>query len=260
MANNLEIAAFKGSFCFGEGLKIPCYVLGSERIIRKDSLILFLGDVYSFLMSPNPPADCSERDKVRHKLFVQSFPKDLIKKLYGPIRFSCLSDTLSMSDPKKSQEEGYNVSILMEVCDAVFAMRDQGSILKKDPLVKRCNALMRSLAGVGVCALVDEVTQNVGGRESLERIFERTFRGMTGDDFTLNRLALSIHCLKDSPFSLEDPLFLTEIRSWTKAEMLLREKSGADYPSFLASLGALVRVSDSWGDFLDHLDKAFPSE
>ncbi len=70
---------------------------------------------------------------------------------------------------------GYQAEILPMVCDVYLEARKAGKILKsQEPVAEICEILVRSLAKVGIIALVDEATgyQEVRARDELRRILE----------------------------------------------------------------------------------------
>jgi hypothetical protein len=58
-----------------------------------------------------------------------------------------------------SPATGYEATILPDLCEAVLAARQEGT-LRADQLhiAKRCEILVRGLARVGIIALIDEAT------------------------------------------------------------------------------------------------------
>ena len=71
---------------------------------------------------------------------------------------------------------GYRAEVLPLVCDVYLAAREQRNVLTKaqEPTAAICEILVRSLAKVGIIALVDEATgyQEVRARDELQRILE----------------------------------------------------------------------------------------
>ena len=72
---------------------------------------------------------------------------------------------------------GYPATLLVDVCNAVLAARDEGALTKQqDHIATRCGILIRALATVGIIALVDEATgyQRVREKRALATILERS--------------------------------------------------------------------------------------
>lgn len=70
---------------------------------------------------------------------------------------------------------GYRAEILPLVCDVYLEARTSGKILRsQEPIADICEILVRSLARVGIIALVDEATgyQEIRARDELQRILE----------------------------------------------------------------------------------------
>jgi hypothetical protein len=71
---------------------------------------------------------------------------------------------------------GYQAEILPLVCDVYLAARKEGRLLQSQvPIAEMSEILVRSLARVGIIALVDEATgyQEVRARDELQRILEK---------------------------------------------------------------------------------------
>lgn len=73
-------------------------------------------------------------------------------------------------------QEGYDATILPLVCDLYLKAREAGVITKSNQLetAKKAEVLVRSLAKVGIIALVDEATgyQDARAKDALAKIFE----------------------------------------------------------------------------------------
>jgi hypothetical protein len=66
----------------------------------------------------------------------------------------------------------YPAEVLAEICEAVLSARDAGRFAHDNPIVARCDRLLRGFARVGLVALVDEATgyQADRKRDELQKI------------------------------------------------------------------------------------------
>ncbi len=72
-------------------------------------------------------------------------------------------------------KEGYDATILPIVCDIYLRAREEGALVgKQQNTAQKAEILIRSLAKVGIVALVDEVTgyQDARAKDALAKIFE----------------------------------------------------------------------------------------
>jgi hypothetical protein len=73
--------------------------------------------------------------------------------------------------------EGYRAEIVPLVCETYLSARDAGVITLPGQMkvVKACDIIMRSLAKLGIVALVDEATgyQDVRDRVALQKLLEK---------------------------------------------------------------------------------------
>lgn len=97
---------------------------------------------------------------------LQEFITDELRELFEPIPYRPLTG---------GRAYGYRAEILPLVCDVYLAARKAGKTTKaQDPVAETCEMLVRSLAKVGIIALVDEATgyQEIRARDELQRILE----------------------------------------------------------------------------------------
>lgn len=80
-------------------------------------------------------------------------------------------------DKKDKVQEGYDASILPLVCDLYLKAREEGAINRRNQLetAQQAEILVRSLARVGITALVDEATgyQDVRVKDALQKILDQ---------------------------------------------------------------------------------------
>jgi hypothetical protein len=77
--------------------------------------------------------------------------KDLTARIRNPIEFVM---------PQGGVANGFEATILADICDAVLAARKQGGILhpQQSHIAEQCEVLVRGFARVGITALIDEAT------------------------------------------------------------------------------------------------------
>lgn len=78
--------------------------------------------------------------------------------------------------PNGNKAYGYEAELLPKVCEVYLQARDAGALKpNQEHIAKACDILIRSLARVGIIALVDEVTgyQEARTRDELNRILEK---------------------------------------------------------------------------------------
>lgn len=97
-------------------------------------------------------------------------PPELYQKLDNPIIFKPLS-----GEPA----HGYEVTVLIEVCDAIWEAGKQDKLTaSQDNLLKQAEIILRSSAKVGIIALVDEATGYIKDkrREEYRQLFQEFIR------------------------------------------------------------------------------------
>ncbi len=91
---------------------------------------------------------------------------ELQEKLENPIKFRT---------PQGNLAHGYDASIIIDICNAVLTAKDKHKLQKQQMhIVQQCEMLIRSVAKVGIIALVDEATGYQEDREknALAKILE----------------------------------------------------------------------------------------
>lgn len=143
---------------------LPCYVLqDGRRVLAIAGVQGSLGLAKGGSMIPG--MNRLELFVTRHRL--RKYVSDeLFERVRSPIFF--LTTTGGVA-------QGYEATILPELCDAVLAARADGALQpQQQPVAARCELLTRALAKVGIIALVDEATgyQEVRSRDELHRILQ----------------------------------------------------------------------------------------
>ncbi len=145
-------------------VEIPCYVLNDGR-----SVITQGGMLTALTMSAGT-ATKGGGDRIANFTGTKSISPhvsdELRDMITNPIRFRA-GGTLAY---------GYEATILPELCDAVLAARQAGSMNhQQEHIAKQCEILVRAFARVGIIALVHEVTgyQETRDREALQEVLKR---------------------------------------------------------------------------------------
>lgn len=155
-------ASHEGTLKFGE-IEVPCYVLeDGRRVLSTRGMMAALdrpwrGRKYAGTELPV-------------FLEAQNLNPYVINHL-GPV-LECLNFTTANG----IQAEGYVAELLPIVCDIYLQARQDGALKgAQKELAEQCEMLVRSLAKVGIVALVDEVTgfEKVRDRDALQALLDK---------------------------------------------------------------------------------------
>lgn len=146
---------------------IPCYVLDDERRILASSEMMGAmgmsqGD--SLLAGLNQSGILTTKDRVRQYVF-----DDVGERIRRPVHFIT---------PTGARSEGYEAKLLVDVCEAVIVASASQALWKHHlPIVQSCEAIIQSLAGLDIGAMVDRTTgyHEVRTRDALHRILDAHF-------------------------------------------------------------------------------------
>lgn len=147
-------------------VQLVCYVLEDGR------RVLVQGGMLNALdMSQGSASAKSGGDRLAKFISTKALKgrvtPELAKAIREPIRFKT---------PTGSDANGYEATILADICEAVLSAADEGALnYQQEHIARQCQILIRGFARVGIIALVDEATgyQDVRTREALEEILER---------------------------------------------------------------------------------------
>jgi hypothetical protein len=115
---------------------------------------------------------------VRYQAAEEPVPPILQGKLLKPFISNELlekSQPIRFRTPQNAVANGYRAEILPEVCEVFLRARDAGALQKQlDHIAVQAEILIRSLAKVGIIALVDEATgyQELRAKNALTEILE----------------------------------------------------------------------------------------
>jgi hypothetical protein len=140
--SEMAIATHLGILPIG-GLQLECYVLeDGRRVFHKRGMAKALG-----LKSEGGNAFMRTLSR---KGLGSELDENLWEKIDNPIIFKSLG-----SDPA----HGYEAEVLVEVCKAVLRAEKAGKLTKSQlTIAYQANAIVNSLAKVGIIALIDEAT------------------------------------------------------------------------------------------------------
>ena len=154
---------YRGELEIGD-MKISCAVLeDGTRIISENSIVKYLGSVGGKnyrLRTNNLPLFIAS--KALQPFIDEIFKKeDLIPIIY--------------TTDGKNRQQGYDATILPKVCEVWLKAREEKTLQASQlPKALKAEILMRSLAKIGITALVDEATGYQYDREKyeLQKIFK----------------------------------------------------------------------------------------
>lgn len=146
-------------------LEIPCYVLeDGRRILVQNGMITALG----MKQGTAGRGEGNRLVKFMNTKGVSEFVNDDLRSaILNPIKFKSPNDT---------ELEGYNATILADLCDSVLEARKLDKLnYQQHHIADQCEILVRGFARVGIIALVDEATgyQDFRARQALEKILEK---------------------------------------------------------------------------------------
>ena len=161
-----EFSSFKRATHYGEihlGSKmIPCAVLeDGTRVITQTGFLRAMGKAGGAKNTIREGVEGFEKvPPFLRAHYLQPYISDELRQMAMPIAF-----TLPGSNVKAW---GYRAELLPQVCTLYLQARDAGALLLAQlPLAESCDLLIRSLAHVGIIALIDEATGYQTARDQL---------------------------------------------------------------------------------------------
>lgn len=280
--NPLPEATHHGVLQF-EDVSIPCAVLqDGSRVITEHGITTALGS----------RSGASKRIKADNQLPIFLAPSQL--KPYIPVDIEKTTLQPIVYKVGRRHIVGYKAEILPVICDIWLRARESGS-LQLQQLKKAQNAeiLLRSLAKVGVIALIDEATGYQYDREKdeLHKILsaylseERlAWAKMFPDEFYkqiyrlrnwpwpngVHRTPLLGKITNLIVYERLPPGVLEALRSknptlpgsgrrkWRHHQFLSEDFGQPDLRDHLLQLIAVMRISPNWAIFMQNVKKAFP--
>lgn len=268
-------------------LEIPCYVLeDGTRVFSGRGMQKILGSTSSsgaWLQRFISSSEVSERFRAGEN--------SVLEKISNPIKF-----LRHDAGGSQSTTNGYEVTVLIDICSAIIDANRAGEF--NDPLIVRnADIIIRSVAKVGIIALVDEVTgynkDKKRAKDELQKFlsqfmreeaatlvkrFEDSFfemiykmRGWTWN-YTHKHPGVVGVWINDIVYERIAPMILSELRKRNPVnEKGVRAKRHHQFLSedmgvpkllnHLAAVEALGRASGyNWSKFMTMLDTAFPKQ
>lgn len=192
---------------------------------------------------------------------------------------------------------GYDATLLIDICDLLLSGRDQKILTdKQERYAKQADIIIRSVAKVGIIALVDEATgyQSIRSKDALRALLDKyldkelsAWAKRFPDEFYIEIFRLN-------NWNIEEPGKLAKpgiVGTWTNdvvyerlAPGILKElqiinpktnkghrkakhhqylTQDVGHPALsqhLHSVMGIMRISSSWKEFIIFLDKAYPKK
>jgi hypothetical protein len=263
-------------------LEIPCYVLEDEtRVLHQRGMVNALG-------MARGSSGGSGGDRLAKFVIGKSLNPYISNKL-----IEVTQNPLKFRTSKGSIAYGYEATVLVDICEAVLEARKENALQKQQlHIAVQCEIVVRSLAKVGIIALVDEVTgyQDLRVKNALANILEKfiaeeyrewtkTFpdafyreifrlKGWPWDPKSVKRPSVIGHYTNDIVYDRLAPGILKGLREKDpqtekgyRPQKLHQWLTGdVGDPSLRAHLEgtmALMRVSPNWRRFNELLNRAY---
>jgi len=134
-------------------MTIPCFVLANGKRV-------FLQRNLATLLSVNAQGGDRIQRLVNSKWLSEFVSDDMREKINNPIDFKL---------PSGRCRQGYDATLLIDICYSIIDAKNKDILttIQKD-IAKQCELIIRSVAKVGIIALVDEATGYQEDREKNE--------------------------------------------------------------------------------------------
>lgn len=279
---------YTGELHIGE-LSFPCSVLSDgTRILTQTDFMEGMGMYYSGWVSKNRPAEDAAADVPQFLSFKNLKP--FVDRRLGDLQ----SIIVKYRTERGAIAHGIKAEIIPKICD-VWLDADEEKKLgsRQKQVAQKARLLMRSLAHVGIIALVDEATgyQRHRASDALAQILEafiakelqpwvKTFsdeyyqelfrlRGLNFQRDTVKRPQYFGHLTNDIIYRRLAPGVLEELkrttpklpsgrRQGTLAQKLTPEIGHPKLREHLASVTTIMTLSDDYNDFKKKLDRRHP--
>ena len=279
-------AAHTGSLAFAEGLELPCAVLDDgTRVLSQRGLMSGLGIKHGGELAKASREGGAELPYfVGHKALRPFISKEFEAVLSEPVRYRA----------NGAVANGVKAEVIPQVCEVWLKARDAGALSASQlRIAVQADILMRGLARVGIVALVDEATgyQDARAKDALVKILEKfvadelqkwvkTFpnayykelfrlRDWEYREDTRAKPPLVGKLTNNIVYERLAPGVKDELKRRTPRDSKGRHKqklhhrltSDTGHPALTEHLGAVVAVmklSDSWDDFIEKLNKVKP--
>lgn len=269
------------------GIRIPCAVLESgQRVLTQQGFYRAMG------RSGSPAKGWgSQIEQVAPFLALKSIKRYVSDELGNsskPIIFRPTHGSMKAF--------GYDAELLPRVCEVYLRAREAGALLPAQlKFAKACEILVRGLSYVGIKALIDEATgyQELRDKTALQAILDKhlrkefaewskrfpdefykqifRLRGWTWKGMHVNRPQYVGQITTEFVYARLTPGILRELKAktpkprapkgpdalhqWLTADVGHRELS-----EHLHAVVGIMRVADSWDQFVTMMDRAFPKK
>ncbi|MCJ1962188.1 P63C domain-containing protein [Novosphingobium mangrovi (ex Hu et al. 2023)] len=164
--SGLPIAKYAGTLTIGEA-EIGCAVLDDgTRLLTQSDMMRALGRARQAKGRGFYDADVNLPAFLTAKNIKEFIPNDLY----------VTSSQIEFFMPNGQKAFGYKAELLPQVCDVYLEARDAGALVQSQlHIARQAEILVRSLAKVGIVALVDEATgyQRDRGHDALRMLLEK---------------------------------------------------------------------------------------
>lgn len=265
-------------------VEIPCYVL-------EDGTRVFSGRGIQRAIGSTATSGAWLTKFVNDSPITEYLKTGVLEQMNNPIKFQ-----RNAAGGSQSSTYGYEVTILIDICDSILEAKKTGKNIDKN-LVKNAELIIRSVAKVGIIALVDEVTgynkDKNRAKDELQKFlkqfmrddaakwvkrFEDSFfemiykmRGWTWN-YAHRHPGIVGVWINDIVYERVAPLVLAELKKKNpknesgvrknKHHVFLTDEVGVPkLLNHLAAIEALGRASNyNWNVFMNMVDTAFPKQ
>lgn len=278
----VPFATHAGEIRFGDEV-LPCFVLeGGHRVLTTRGMMIALG-----------------RSWRGRKYSGTQLPVFLEAKNLFPLIINELDPVLKQVNfvtDKGIKAEGFDAALLPMVCEIYLQARQAGLLVgQQQAVAQRCEMLVRSLAKVGITALIDEATgyQQVRDRDALQALLDKyllqehaAWAKRFPDDFyrqmfrlkgwqfptvsgarpgVVGRYTLDVVYERLAPglvdeLKTKNPKGETGQRKAKHHQWLTEDVGHPALTNHIHAVMGLMRASKTWESFKDMLDDAFPKK
>lgn len=285
--HGIRYAPYSGVLEIGD-MSIACAVLeDGTRVLSQSTVLRALGRNPEKSRRAGPGSD-ELRAPFLSAGNLQPFITDELRELAEPIRYR------AADDKQNNPSWGYRAEMLPLVCEVYLQAAEQKKLASNQrEVAKAAGILVRGLARVGIAALVDEATgyQEARARDALAKILEayiakelqpwvRTFpadfyrelfrlRGLEFPRSEVKRPRYFGTLTNDIVYRRLAPGVLAELKrvqvrddeGRPKHKLFQKLTTNVGYPKLREHLGSVVtlmKLSRSWDEFRNNLDKIHP--
>lgn len=282
-------AKFTGEIVIGE-MRFPCSVLSDgTRILTQSDFMTGMGMYYSGWVAQNQQKD--DAADVPHFLAFKSL-KPFIDKNLGDLQ----EITLKYRTARGALAHGIKAEIIPRICDVWIDALEAGKLgSRQTQIAQKAKIIMRSLAHVGIIALVDEATgyQEIRDKKALQAILDRflakelaAWAKRFPDDFykemfrlkswtwnpmsvarpgVVGRYTVDIVYERLAPGLVEElerinPKTESGTRRSRHHQWLTDDVGHPALAQHLHAVMGLMRACTEWDQFMSMLDRAFPKK